>query len=137
MIPVLASQNITYPVIRWNIPVEEPGLEDVGIFNNNFYHPPYTHAWLNSSLPEFMTEDYALDKLSPYPVNSSLDIGNNTEERVDDISGQYPWTGPTILYEADLECKEANANPIPDDGSGIVRYNLTPKSKGSLGRLAT
>jgi hypothetical protein len=51
----------------------------------------YNHAWQDSLLPEFTTAEYAI-----LPFQSHPGMGNGDR-----------WTGESILYEADMNCRNA------------------------------
>lgn len=84
----------------------------------NFVNEGYSVTWLNMSMPAFTTESYAL---TPFlPSDNKQAIGTN-----------QTWTGNTVLYQTDLDCKPANS--IPDrnasqltfaDGRGCVAQGV-------------
>lgn len=83
-------------------------------FTPDFSYTTYRYAWLNGSLPDFTTADYA--------VLPFLDSDGN----VPSVKKNETWVGETVLYEADLQCQEAEATPITSTIlPGSAGFNLS------------
>lgn len=83
-------------------------IERQGNWTSNYAQSVYNIAWLNESLPPFMTKDYILDAFRP-SEGPKLDSSNTT------------YTGHTNLYSVDLSCHQA----LLWNNSGIMTYNST------------
>ncbi|KAL1625772.1 hypothetical protein SLS54_003244 [Diplodia seriata] len=65
----------------------------------------YNIAWLNETLPAFMTRDYMLAPFGPL-------------EALADTKDAETWTAPTLMYSVDVECIQ----PRKLNDSGIISY---------------
>lgn len=65
----------------------------------------YNIAWLNETLPAFMTRDYMLAPFGP-------------GQDIEDTKDSETWTAPTTLYSVDISCTQ----PPKMNNSGFVFY---------------
>ncbi|KAI5850560.1 hypothetical protein DFP73DRAFT_582879 [Morchella snyderi] len=114
----LSVLEALYPVKQW-----EEITTDIDTISVLPYYRSYMRGWFNSSLPELTTAEYALE---PWSTGTGLSIKNVQEAGPHDT----PWTGITVLYEADLECEEARRTPVTMEGGAILGYNLTSSRPG-------
>lgn len=66
----------------------------------------YNIAWLNETLPPFMTRDYMLAPFGPI-------------KSLDDTKDAETWTAPTTMYSVDVECIQ----PPKVNNSGFISYH--------------
>ncbi|EME42944.1 hypothetical protein DOTSEDRAFT_88953 [Dothistroma septosporum NZE10] len=83
-------------------------LEQQGNLSSTYAQSVYNIAWLNETLPPFMTADYVLSSFGP-----------SKDTRTGGINETY--TGLTNLYSVDLACEDATLWK----NSGIWYYNST------------
>lgn len=110
IIPFLLDHNTTFSLLPWLDPSMNSSTAEQ--LSASFAYQAYSYAWLNGSLPAFTTPKYALAPWAPAP-------GTQNETR------RETWTGSTMLFEAHLECYEAESTPVSIDGVGTVGYFLT------------
>lgn len=65
--------------------------------STEFSYLAYSRAWLNTSLPNFTTDEYTV---LPFHDNATNGVRKNEK-----------WVGETVLYEADLRCEKAQIIP--------------------------
>lgn len=70
-----------------------------------FAQSAYNIAWLNETLPAFMTRDYMLAPFGP-------------QKDLPDMKDSETWTAPTIKYSVDVECTQ----PPKVNNSGFISY---------------
>ncbi|GME41871.1 hypothetical protein BKCO1_34000120 [Neofusicoccum parvum] len=66
----------------------------------------YNIAWLNETLPAFMTRDYMIAPFGP-------------EQDLPDTKDSETWTAPTKMYSVDISCIQ----PPKVNNSGIISYH--------------
>jgi hypothetical protein len=119
------AHNTTFAALQWR---NTSANYSSATFSARYTYLAYGHAWLNGSLPPFTTPTYALAPWAEVDFNSSVIKRNDTDSAK---LGQV-WVGPSIRYEADLECDEAVKTPIVAEGVGTIGYNLTSPN-GAVG----
>lgn len=88
------TQYISTSIPRATLP---PDLARTS-FTTEFSYHAYRYAWYNGSLPPFTAPDYTV---LPFLVDSVKGVRENET-----------WVGESVLYEADLQCKEAEVQPF-------------------------
>ncbi|KAI5846634.1 hypothetical protein DFP73DRAFT_395169 [Morchella snyderi] len=110
--------NTTFSSLQWR---NTSANYSSALFSPRYTYLAYSNAWLNGSLPPFTTPQYALAPWAEVDSNSSVIKRNDTGPANPD----QVWIGPSILYEADLECEEAVRRPIMAEGFGTIGFNFT------------
>ncbi|KAK4621941.1 hypothetical protein CLAFUW4_06852 [Fulvia fulva] len=88
-------------------------LGEQGNLSSTYAQSVYNIAWLNETLPPFMTKDYVLSPFAPFAELPGYASNAN-------------YTGNTTLYSIDVSCEDA----MPWNKTGIWYYNTTTASPG-------
>lgn len=121
------AHNTTFAALQWR---NTSANYSSAAFSPRYTYLAYGHAWLNGSLPPFTTPEHALAPWAEVDFNSSMIKRNDTSSTKPD----QLWIGPSILYEADLDCEEAVKRPVVVEGVGTIGYNLT-STNGVVGAV--
>lgn len=89
-------------------------LSEQGNLTATYAQSVYNIAWLNESLPPFMTKSFVLNAFGP---RQQMETGISNAN----------YSGTTKLYSVDITCEPAVL--WQDPSAGIIRYNGTEESK--------